>query len=440
MVTATEIPANATVIQAMPGPQDEFICSTARYPGFFGGVGSGKTAGLQIKVMYDFQTWGSRRAGMMAMYSVPTMTGAQMFFLPKWRELYRDFEGILWTWHEKQSVIRFPQWDGTMFLRPAGEPDAPRGAELARVYMDEIASEAIGSQEEFFRVSQGRIRQKGFGPNQIAVVTSPKVCWRWIVQRWQEHVNPLTGRTMSNAGDYPAFYAQTEDNFHLDADYKQSLIDEWEGTRWGEQELHGRFISIEGLGFEMLDPAVHYVWPAPETEFVRTVYGFDPGVTSPTAIIEWKQDRLGRKWATDEFYKRDADEYDWIRWLADRNATRVICDQAVSEKQREYWQRRYGIRFVPAQFKSFHERVEIWRTGLRCDSRPPTVFVTPACPNTWNELLNLTFERPRGQEYNADKWARGTPDHGFDAGSYGLGEFEAFRGRPPAPNVIRMVA
>ena len=429
----------------MEGPQAEFLCSQARYPAYFGGIGAGKTAGLMIAAMADFVTYAPHKKGMLSVFTVPVMSGTHMFFLPKWNELYREFYGSLWTWHEKLGVIRFPQWDASMFLRSAGEPEAMRGPELARVYMDEIASEAIGSQEELFRIAQGRIRQKGFGPNQIRVGSTPKVRWKWIVQRWQEHINPLTHLPLKNPEAYPMFHARTADNRHLDEDYKASLVAEWAGTPWGEQELEGKFIAVEGLALPMLDPNVHYIYPGEDTEFVKTVYGFDFGVTAPLAIVEWKQDRQGRKWATDEFYKRDADEYEWIEWLAQRNATRIICDPSVSDKQISYWATRWGIRMVRAKSKTFFDRVNVWATGLTYNltgatPRHPTIYVTPRCPNTWNELLNLTYERPRGHEYNTDKWARGTPDHGFDAGAYGLMDFQKIDVKPLIVRDMRRVA
>lgn len=411
------------LVTPIPGPQTDFVLSEVRYPAYVGGVGSGKTIALMMKAMWDFSTYASQKPGMLAIFTVPTMFGAELFFLPKWNELYRDFRGKIWDWHEKKAALKFPQWDATMFIRSAGEPDAIRGGEVARIYMDEAASLAVPNQEETFRVGQGRIRQKGFGHNQICVATTPQETRRWIIQRWRDHINPLTQRPLESPQNYVLFPARMDDNPHLDQDYKADLEAEWGGTRWGRQELGGEFLNIYGLMYEHLNPDKVFIDPHPETVFTKTVYGIDFGVTSPTSVTEWKQDSSGRKWATDEFYQRKANEEDWIKWLADRNAMIVRCDPSASEDQIQYWRTRYGLNIRRSKAKSFGDRVNLWK-GLG-----QTVFISRKARNTWEEIQNLAQRRNRQGDW-LEEWDPGCADHAWDSGAYGLSDFQSYDIKP----------
>lgn len=413
------VTAEDTLVTPIPGPQTDFVLSEVRYPAFVGGVGSGKTIALMMKAMWDFSTYASQKPGMLAVFTVPTMFGADLFFMPKWSDLYRDFRGTLWEWHEKKACIRFPQWDGTMFIRSAGEPEPLRGGELARGYMDEAASLAVPDQEMTFRIGQGRIRQQGFGPNQISVATTPQQTRQWIIKRWLHGINPLTNRPHKHPYNYKLFLASTDENPHLDQDYKDDLAAEWGDSRWGRQERGGEFLSLEGLMYDHIKPEDAFIDPHPETVFNRTVYGIDFGVSSPTAIIEWKRDTSGRKWATDEFYKRNASEEDWVRWLSEKNATMVRCDPSASEQQIQYWRQRYALNIQRSRAKSFGDRVNLWK-GLG-----QTVFITRKARNAWEEVQNLA-QRQNKQGDWLNEWAPGCADHAWDGGAYGLSDFHTY--------------
>jgi len=411
------------LISVMEGPQAEFVRSEAKFPAMVAGRRAGKTTASVIKMF----TYVTRWPGAYGVFTVPTMGDIDRILLPKMHELFGSFKNTLWGHLEKKAQFVFPQHQGTVFLRTASEPDSLRGMSLAFGAMDEVGTE---NQQEAFNILQPAVLggQPGY-PHQLWTTTTPNVQRKWVQKIWQDKRDPVSDSPLLEPDEYPVFRAKSKDNPYVRAEMEM-LIQQAGQSRWAQQEYEGEFIAVEGLALPMLDPSVHYLYPGEDVEFVKTVYGFDYGVTAPTAIVEWKQDRRGRRWATGEFYKRDADEYEWIEWLAERQAKRVICDPSVSDKQITYWATRYGVRMQRARSKTFFDRVNVWATGLECRGRPATIFVTPACPNTWDELINLVYERPRGIEYLTDRWARGTSDHGFDAGSYGLMDFQTYSVKP----------
>jgi hypothetical protein len=423
------MPEDRRVIEVMAGAQAGFVASTAPFPGYFAGRRGGKTSASVIKMMRYMTTY----PGAYFMFTVPTLGDVERILLPKMREFFGAFYGTLWEWKEKKSQFEFPQHrgkdgeGGIAFVRPASEPDSMRGPTLAAAAMDEIAIENQLAAFEYLgpAVFGG---QKGF-PHQIWVTSTPKAERKWIGQIWRDHIAP--DGTPLNAEDYPIFRSRTADNYHNE----QASIDLLfaSSARNRLEEFEGEFLSSEGIALPMLDAAIHLKYPPEGTEFVRTVFGYDKGGTSPTALVQWKMDRQLRKYAVSEFYKRDADEYDWVKWLADRNATRVMCDPAIGEVEQRYLARRNGLHFVPATAAKTHEmRLTLWRTGLTHDVRPPSIFISPDCPMLWDELNNLQHKK-KGEDDWAENWASGVQDHAFDAGAYGLLEFDRFKLALPQP-------
>ena len=171
---------------------------------------------------------------------------------------------------------------------------------------------------------------------------------------------------------------------------------------------------------------VHNRRPGENDVFQKTVYGIDFGATSPTALYELKLDLSDRVWCTWEFYKRDADDYDWIMALKERNPNAIVyCDPSRSEKEMEELRRRYGVNLKRSTVKRFDDRVRLWRNRLALRGGVPRMYIDfGACPNLVSELNNLAFAQARIGEYSVDRWEQGLSDHGFDGGAYGLSAFD----------------
>ena len=243
----------------------------------------------------------------------------------------------------------------------------------------------------------------------------------------------IGGEEIEDRDQYPVFLAKTIDNPCLPRKEVERLIREWGDSRQAKQELEGQFISIEGIVFPELREEVHLLAPPPDHEFIATVGGLDFGDASPTALLELKMDRSRKIWITREFYKRNATDDDWLNVAAEWNLPIILCDPSASEQDIRTWRMRYGVNIKAAMAaRKFKERGRLWRTRLTIrEDGNPGLYISPACPNTGNEMINLAHYVRKGEDDAQDKFAPGTHDHAYDAGAYGMSYFErGYIGRP----------
>lgn len=264
------------------------------------------------------------------------------------------------------------------------------------------------------------LRQEGM-PLQGFVTSTPSARRPWIKNIWVEHRNPFTKANLT-ATDYPIFRAKTKDNWHLPRGEYEHWLEMYGDTRLAAQELEGEFVALEGVAFEDFG-SKHIQAPPPDHIFVRTLCGLDFGGTNPTAMIELRIDQSDRVWATREFYKRDADDYDWIKKAAEWESGQIVCDPSRSENELLDMRRRYSVnvkRALPPA-KGFERRLMMMRNRLTVrEDGKPRMYVSPDCPNLISELQNLAFDSPKVGEYDVNRWAPGVSDHAYDASCYGL--------------------
>ena len=403
-------------IEMMPGAQSDFLMSEAKHPAFLGGRGSSKTFTFSAKA-YNLAT---KHAGIRGVLTQPTFDMIRRNFVPVWEKQFGEWGGVkgAWQWRVYQqgvpSEIAFV--NGSLIdLRPADSPEKFRGATYGFFGMDEIA---IEDQLGVFLSLMPTLRQEGY-PLQGFVTSTPSARRPWIRKIWVEHVNPFTEAPLTIA-DYPIFRARTKDNWHLPPGEYEHWLEMYGDTRLAAQELEGDFVALEGAAFEEFG-AVHNRRPSENDVFQKVLYGIDFGATSPTALYEAKVDLSTRVWFTREFYKRNADDYDWIQALAEwtQQSLPVYCDPSRSEREMAELRRRYGVNLKRSTVKRFDDRVRLWRNRLALRDGVPQLFIDfGACPNLVSELNNLAFAQARIGEYSVDRWESGLNDHGFDGGAY----------------------
>ena len=423
-------------VATMPGPQTDFVASRAAHPAFLGGRGSSKTVAGLLKMW----TYVHQHSGANGAISFPVYGDIETIFLPEMRKFFGDIEGSEWVYLEKKKQLVFPQLNSRAFLLSAEEPDRGRGLNIAWFWMEEVGI-GSGHKHLFFNL-QPALRQFGdeYGFYQGWLTSTPKVGHPWLKQIWDEGVHPVTGEEIEDRAEYPIFPARTVDNPCLPATIRERLVREWGDSRMARQELEGQFISVEGIVFPELKEDVHFRAPPPDHEFIATVGGLDFGDASPTALLELKMDRSRRIWITREFYKRKATDDDWIKVAAEWDLPLILCDPSVSEKDLMTWRMRYQVNLQAAMAaRERKERGRLWRTRLTVrEDGNPGLYISTACPNTWNEMINLAKHVPKGQEDPVDKFAPGVNDHAYDAGAYGMSYFErGYIGRPQ--KVIELV-
>jgi hypothetical protein len=405
----------------MEGAQADFFLSKAFSPALIAGRGYGKTIAFSAKA-YTYAVNNPKGRGVLTQ---PSFDMIRRNFMPVWDAQFGEQMGKGWEYriYQQGTPQEIAFQNGFIYdLRPATNEMAEkfRGATYCVAGMDELRNE---DQLACYLALFGAVRAPGF-PLQFFVTSTPEARRPWIRQIWTDHVDPISCEPLPS-GDYPKFLARMEDNWHLTEAQKKRLRTMYGGqSRYARQELDAEDVALEGVAFEEFG-VLHNRRPSEDEVFQRTVYGIDFGATSPTAMYEMKLDLSGRVWFTREFYKRNADDYDWITTVKEWGHNPVFCDPSRSEKEMEELRRRYGVTLKRSTAKRFDERVRLWRNRLTLRDSVPNIFIDfGACPNLVSEINNLAFDSPRVGEYAIDRWEKGLNDHGFDAGAYGLSAFD----------------
>ncbi len=409
-------------IRLMKGAQEEFFLSQAKHPALLAGRGSGKTYALVSKGF----ALAMNNPGIRGCLTQPTFDMIRRNLVPVWEEQFGEIggKGKVWEWRLWQAgapgEIAFK--NGSLIdLRPADAPEKFRGATYGFFGMDEIA---VLNQLHVFLSLMPTLRQKNY-PHQGFVTSTPSGHQPWIRQIWLEHVNPFT-ETSLTAANYPIFRAKTKDNWHLTKDEYENWKEMFADTRYRAQELEGEFTALEGMAFEEFGD-IHIREMPEDTVVVRKVNGLDFGGSSPTSMHEGCLDQSDRVWVTKEFYKRGADDYDWIRACDEWGSRDVKCDPSRAESELEHLRKVYGLhglkRAAP-HAKGFENRIRLWRNRLNVRDGTPRVFISRNCPNLIRELRNLAYAELRPGEMVLGKFAPGCSDHAYDSGAYLLSAFD----------------
>ena len=414
-------------IKLMTGTQKDFFRSEAKYPAFIGGRGSSKTYSFCAKSFEKAQD----NPGIRGCLTQPTFDMIRRNFVPVWEQQWGVVGGKNGIWEFRLYQQGCPQEiafkNGSVIdLRPADDPEKFRGATYGFFGMDEIA---IGNQLHVFLALMPSLRQKDSEgesyPYQGYVTSTPSGHKPWIRQIWMEHINPFTEAPLTPE-HYPIFRARTKDNWHLSKEELNIWMEMFADTRFRAQELEGEFTALEGMAFEEFGD-IHIREMPEDTVIVKRVNGLDFGGSSPTSMHELCLDQSDRVWVTKEFYKRNADDYDWIRKCEEWGSYEIRCDPSRSESELEHLRKLYGLhglkRAAP-HAKGFENRIRLWRNRLNVRDGTPRMFISPSCPNMISELRNLAYAELRPGEMVLGKWAKGCNDHAYDDGAYGLSAFD----------------
>lgn len=437
MVTETKVcerckEETCRCVKLMEGAQTDFFRSEAFSPALIAGRGYGKTIALSAKA-FAYAMKNPKGRGVLTQ---PSFEMIRRNFLPIWNAQFGHLTPNTWEYRIIQQGT--PQEivfkNGFIYdLRPATNEMAERfrGATYCVAGMDEIRNE---DQLSCYLALFGAVRTVAGAeefPLQFFVTSTPEARRPWIKKIWTEHVDPISGDPLP-PGDYPKFKARMEDNWHLTEAQKKRQRAMFGGqSRYARQELDAEDVAIEGAAFEEFRRDVHIKVMPEDAVYMRRLAGLDFGATSPTSMHELCLDQSQKVRVRREFYKRNADDYDWVRKAQEWEIPLIICDPSRSEKELEDLRRRYGVNIRRARppAKRFEDRVRLMRNRLvvREDGHPGITF-DPGCPNIASEIENLAFAQPRLGEYAVDRWETGANDHAFDDVCYGLSEIDL----PPA--------
>jgi hypothetical protein len=251
-------------------PQHDFVSSTAQFPAFVGGFGSGQTdAGvkraLRLKWVHPNQD---------VAYYLPTYDLVRMIGYPRFSSTLRA-AGVKFTLNKSEHVISIAG-RGQIIFRTMDNPDRIVGYEVADSLVDELDTLKRDDAVHVWNQIIARNRQKkpDGSLNTVGVATTPEG-FRFVYERWEkertEGYQLIRASTYSNERNLPAGYIDS-----LKRSYPAQLIDAY---------IEGRFVNLtSGAVYPDFDRAKNHT---PETiqpgEDLHI--GLDFNVYNCTAIV-----------------------------------------------------------------------------------------------------------------------------------------------------------
>lgn len=239
----------------MPAPrltdtQRAFVTSTAAYPAFVGGFGSGKTAAaiaraMALKVMCREQS---------IAYYLPTYPLIQDIAFERFPELC-ERKGWAFKLNRQDAVMEFPG-AGRIVFRNMEQPDRIVGYEVAHSLVDEIDIMATDKARQAWNKIIARNRQKCGMPNTVGVATTPEG-FKFVYDRWEK----------SPAAGYVLFRAATEENAanlpdgyidNLRASYPDNLLQAYLDGKFvnlHSGSIYAEFDRVENASNEVIQPS-----------------------------------------------------------------------------------------------------------------------------------------------------------------------------------------
>ena len=424
---ATEPEVIPELVTLMTGPQSDFFRCEEYHPALFSGRRGGKTVVSIAKAFaYSYE-----QPGALGVLTEPSYTKVRDILVPTMNAMFGKLRGsgeeLGWEFHKGDMEVEFGN-GSRILLRSADNAEFGRGLTLAWFGIDEAGeSTNNGTQEEVFLILQPTLTQKGY-PHIGWVTTTPRGPNHWLYRRWVRH--ETTGGEELTAGDYPFFFMETAENFHLDEASLRVMRESYGNSRWAEQELGGRFVAMEGLVFQGFSYDTHVALE--EGPFVRRLAGLDWGLSSPTAMVLVGVTADKQPCVLDEFYRRNATVDDIEAKLLEWEVTRVFCDPTAKETIDDL--RRRGFWATKAHSNSITDRVNAVQKFL---TGPLTMRVAPQCINLIEELASLEYARaPGGTERTNDRFNPSQNDHAIDALSYACQDIGHVRGAPRQMEVV----
>lgn len=251
-------------------PQRAFIYSTAKYPAFVGGFGSGKTEALvsrclRLKILYPNQD---------CAYYLPTYDLVNRIGFPRFCEKLEEL-GLEYDLNKQEKTIKIPG-KGTIIFRTLDNPEKIVGYQVAHSFVDELDTLKTDLAELCWRKVCERNRQKlpDGALNTVSVGTTPEG-FRFVYKRWKKEPKKgyqlIKASTYSNQRNLPEDYIPS-----LKRDYDPMLV---------EAYINGEFVNLKsGRVYPTFDRSLN-VSNATVEQFDNLFIGMDFNVGQMAAVV-----------------------------------------------------------------------------------------------------------------------------------------------------------
>tara|TARA_R110002020_G_scaffold62613_1_gene167341 strand:+ start:11384 stop:12631 length:1248 start_codon:yes stop_codon:yes gene_type:complete len=233
------------MVQLSPS-QAKFVNSTATFPAFVGGFGSGKTAAAVVRLMKAKRYCPTADVA----YYLPTYPLVEDIAFERIPALF-ERNGIDFDLNRSKSVMRTNM--GRIIFRNMENPDRIVGYEVGHSIVDELDTLAVDKARNAWNKIIARNRQKCLTvsgrqvKNTVGVATTPEG-FRFVYERWRR--NPVEGyemvqaKTMENAANLPPDYIK-----NLQSSYTPALLQAY---------LEGQFVNLtSGSVYPYFDRNLH---------------------------------------------------------------------------------------------------------------------------------------------------------------------------------------
>lgn len=393
--------------------QQRFHDSTARFKGFSGPIGSGKSQALcQEAIRLSYQNPG--RAGLLGAPTFPMLRDSTLASLTEILERNQ----IPFEWNKGDNILTMKDSGSRILLRPVDDFDRLRGTNLAWFGLDELTY----TQEGAWLRLEGRLRDPKATRRCGFAVWTPKG-FDWVYRKFIAH--PVEG--------YEAILAKPYENrFLLDEvpDFYDRLRASYD-ENFFRQEVMGDYLNVRGgLVYSSFDRKrnVKDLEPAHR---LPLLWALDFNVDPLCSLVAQKVkdevrvlDEIVLRRATteqlcEEFVQRFGNPSGGVDVYGDASgsAMHTSSDSTDYGVIRDFFRARgVRVRFrVPKSNPSVRDRVVTVNGKLRNAADEVSMFVSPKCKELIDDFEQVSYEEDSTQ---IDKTKDRRRTHSSDALGY----------------------
>ena len=226
---ATSLMPNGTAedwqYEALPAQREFHTDLKARFKGYSGPIGSGKSYAL----VYEALFLSRMNPGLLGLVGAPTYRMLRDATQRTFFEVLAA-EGIDYIFNKQENRLRLTADGSEVIFRTMENPERLRGANLAWFALDELTY----TREEAWTRILGRLRHPEARRLCGCAVWTPKG-YDWVHQRFLEQQSP----------EYRLIQATPKENTHLPADFYDQLKESY-AERFYRQEVLGEYLDIYG--------------------------------------------------------------------------------------------------------------------------------------------------------------------------------------------------
>jgi phage terminase large subunit len=393
--------------------QQRFHDSPARFKGFSGPIGSGKSQALcQEAIRLSYQNPG--RAGLLGAPTFPMLRDSTLASLTEILERNQ----IPFEWNKGDNILTMKDSGSRILLRPVDDFDRLRGTNLAWFGLDELTY----TQEGAWLRLEGRLRDPKATRRCGFAVWTPKG-FDWVYRKFIAH--PVEG--------YEAILAKPYENrFLLDEvpDFYDRLRASYD-ENFFRQEVMGDYLNVRGgLVYSSFDRKRNVRELAP-VQGLPLLWALDFNVDPLCSLVAQKVkdevqvlDEIVLRRATteqlcEEFVQRFGNPAGGVEVYGDASgsAMHTSSDSTDYGVIRDFFRARgVRVRFhVPKSNPSVRDRVVTVNGKLRNAADEVSMFVSPKCKELIDDFEQVSYEEDSTQ---IDKTKDRRRTHSSDALGY----------------------